>query len=144
MDKDHPILERDHRVRRHLRPALLAINSRSPFSYPQTSAMLAILQFHSHTVFTAMIAFHHCLLIKSHEFLTKKCPALISAIFRGNQRRARFSYDDLLALFTFYESSTFCRAPPCSATRPRHRRPHRRVAENILPRNPTSVPVHFA
>jgi hypothetical protein len=25
-------------------------------------------------------------------------------MFRGNHRRARFSYDDLLALFTFYES----------------------------------------
>lgn len=33
----------------------------------------------------------------------QKNPALISAMFRGNQRRARFYYDDLLALFTFYE-----------------------------------------
>jgi len=42
--------------------------------------------------------------MESHEFLGQKSPALISAIFRGNHRRARFSYDDLLALFTFYES----------------------------------------
>jgi len=43
-------------------------------------------------------------------FWDKKSPALISAVFSGNHRRARFSYDDLLALFTFYQSVLLSRS----------------------------------
>ncbi len=36
----------------------------------------------------------------------QKSPASISATTSGNQRRARFSYDDLPELFTCYESKS--------------------------------------
>jgi hypothetical protein len=81
--------------------------------------VLAIFQFHSHfAAFTLRFASHH-----SSEYFQfgisagtaraipqiakaerqHKSPASIPAQLAGTERRARFSYEDLLALFSFVE-----------------------------------------
>jgi hypothetical protein len=80
--------------------------------------MLAILQFHSNFIafLVFLTAFHHSselfgsmfcfaladLTSPSSECQKQKSPAPIPA-FAGTERRARFSYDDLLELFSFAE-----------------------------------------
>jgi hypothetical protein len=72
--------------------------------------VLAVLQFHSDFIlpFASALVVHHpsrILYFGNYRLLrpatTKQSPAPIPLV-AGTERRARFSYDDLLELFSFY------------------------------------------
>ena len=149
----------------------LALRSRSRSRYPSdccsslTSKIMEEFLLRLRTSYRLPGACFDLLEAHSSKLVAKKkaLHQIPTQLYAGNQRRARFSYDDLPELFTFLGypevwvptsgrccrkwvfqnlCHDLCRSPPSALTvsaRSRRLHPHHSVAGNTLPHSPTSV-----